>query len=77
MNDSEIAQQLARYNAGEDRPPWTGAVVDYNKLAAETQAGVFASEFWWAGSVCDFCIYEAAGCQGDVYFCRAHEGLVI
>lgn len=32
---------------------------------------------WVPASRCDFCIYEAAGCYCDVYFCRLHEGLVV
>lgn len=32
---------------------------------------------WVPRSKCDFCVYEAAGCYLNVYYCRLHEGLVI
>jgi hypothetical protein len=63
------------------RIPWGGAVPDMDKLQASTQMDTRG--LWWgwkeAGNLsrCDFCIYEAAGCYLNVYFCRLHEGLII
>lgn len=45
MTDQEIVEQLRRYNSGEDKPPWTGAVPEMSKLAARTQMDTHG--LWW------------------------------
>lgn len=41
----EIRAQLERYNSGEDKPPWTGAIPDMSKLQASTQMDTMG--LWW------------------------------
>ena len=69
-SEEEIQAQLARYNSGEDEPPYQGAIPDMDKLDASIQTDPY--ELWWRGSNCDLCVYEAFILYQEVYYCKAH-----
>jgi hypothetical protein len=61
----------------ENKPPPfigdRGAVPDTDKLAASIQTD--PNGFWWGGSKCDYCEYEAAMFDGSTghYLCWNHR----